>query len=225
LIGIPAYAGTVHLGTMRSLMADVLALARRGDSVSVYDESGSAMIADTRAQIVAEFLAGQATHLVMVDHDVCWQAGGIPRLVDHGVDCVAGVYPHRADPISFPLHLLDDGADGWDAEKQLLEVKAVPAGFLCITRGMCERMIAAYPETAFVSDKHPDRKAHALFDSVRIGMTKLGEDLSFCHRWRAIGGKVWADPSIMMAHVGPKVFAGALGTFMGGIGGAVGNGT
>src|SRR5262245_55405439 len=92
-IAVPAYTGQVHLGTMRSLMTDMLLLAARGDKVTIFDESGNAMIAHARDMIVAEFLAGQGTDLVFVDADVFWEEGAILRLVDHPVDVVAGIYP------------------------------------------------------------------------------------------------------------------------------------
>lgn len=207
-IGIPSYSGTVHIGTMRSLMADVLALMKRGDGVRIYDEAGGAEIDTARAQIVAEFMASRSSHLVMIDSDVLWQAGGLLRLVDAGVDFVAGVYPHRKDPISFPLHVLE-GSD-MRLVDGLLEVKAVPAGFLCVTRQALEKMIAHYADLGFTSSK-TDKHCVALFDHVRADDVRLSEDLSFCHRWREIGGKIWIAPDILMGHVGPKLFAASLG--------------
>lgn len=189
-------------------MADVLQLVRRGDAVSIDDESHGAEIDTARALIVSKFIAGPGTHLVMVDSDLCWQAGAITRLVDHGREFVAGVYPYRRDPISFPLHMLDGQPS--TLENGLLEVKAVPGGFVCVTRSMVERMIAEHPELEFTSSKakHP---CWALFDHVWEGKTRLSEDLSFCHRWRAMGGRIWIDPDMTIGHIGPKLFVGKLG--------------
>lgn len=210
VIAIPSYTGTAHMGTVRSLMGDVIKLMGRGDRVAIYDEAGGAEIDTARAQIVADFLASDASHLVMVDSDVCWQAGGLIRLIDAGHDVVAGVYPYRRDPISFPLHLLDDSTQVTVEAGGVIEVKAVPGGFLCITRAALEQMIARYPDLQFTSSK-TENPCWALFDHVWEGRTRLSEDLSFCHRWRAIGGKIYVDPSIQMGHVGPKLFAGRLG--------------
>jgi hypothetical protein len=84
-IAIPAYTGTIHLSTMRSVISDMLKLAERGDRVTIFDESGNAMIGDCRGLICAQFLASDATHLVFVDSDVSWaegvaaEAGGLRR--------------------------------------------------------------------------------------------------------------------------------------------------
>ena len=36
----------------------------------------------------------------------------------------------------------------------------------------------------------------------------LSEDYTFCHRWRAIGGRLWLDTQSRLVHVGPREFAG-----------------
>ncbi|WP_296201715.1 hypothetical protein [uncultured Hyphomicrobium sp.] len=211
-IALPAYTGVVHISTMRSIMGDLLALAKRGDSVSMFDEVGNALIGDTRAQIVASFLKSNGTHLVFVDWDVCWANGGVPRLVDHDVDLVAGMYPMRSDPIRFQLRSEHEGGEGLfiDPSTGLVEVWGVSAGFMCCSRKMLEMMVAAHPELAFTSEKSPGGTAWALFDPYRVegGNLKLGEDYAFCQRWRDLGGKVWIDPAIGMGHTGLKTFVG-----------------
>lgn len=211
VIALPSYAGTVQIGTMRSLMHDMVALLKRGDLVSVSDESCNTELAVARALTVSRFLKGPGTHLVMVDHDVMWQAGGLLKLVDHGEDCVAGIYPMRKDPIAFPLRWLDDSKpNSFDTHgtKPLISVGGVGAGFLCCSRSMLQRMTEEYNNLAFERD---GETTWDLFDRVMIGKRRLGEDYSFCERWRRMGGKVWVDPDIHMGHVGMKVFSGTFG--------------
>jgi hypothetical protein len=38
----------------------------------------------------------------------------------------------------------------------------------------------------------------------------LSEDYAFCHRWRAIGGKVWVDLECKLMHLGQHLFRGDL---------------
>ena len=214
-IAIPAYTGTIHLGTMRSIMKDMLALMQRGDRVSIFDECGNAIIDDARAIMVQKFLDSDGTDLVFVDHDVSWQEGALLRLVDAPVDCVAGIYPQRKDPITYTVQWVPERAELWaDPETGLLEVAGVPAGFMRMTRAMLERMVDAYPESEFYVESLPEKKAYALFASWRDGKMKYGEDYSFCRRWREIGGTVWVDPEIKMGHVGNKTFQGHLGDWL-----------
>ena len=179
-IAIPAYTGQIHLSTMRSILTDLLAFKDRGDAVTIFDESGNAMIADCRAVIVAQFLASEATDLIFVDSDVCWEAGTLLKLVDAPVDFVAAIYPQRKDPINYCVSWLDKPE--LIAVNGLLEVQGVPAGCMRLSRSMLEKMVEQYPDTQFHCDNVPNEKAHALFDPYRIGKLKFGEDYAFCRR-------------------------------------------
>lgn len=213
-VAVPAYAGTVHLLTLRSLLHDLVALVGRGDRFTLIDYCGSAVIQDSRAEICAEFLESDSTDLVLVDHDVSWQAGGLLRLLDHDVDVVAGSYPFRRDPIVFPIRWLPEHEELWaDPKTGLLEVGGVPGGFLRIRREALQRMTDAYPQLAY-NHKVSGKTIIGLFEPYRIGKTKLSEDYSFCARWRDLGGRVWVDPEISMAHTGNKTFEGNLGKWL-----------
>lgn len=219
VVAIPAYTGQIHLGTMRSLQTDLFALARRGDSATVHDECGNALIADARALIVSQFLAGDADQLVFVDSDVLWEAGALVRLLDHPVDFVAGIYPQRRDPINYCVSWDPSREELWaDENTGLVEVHGVPAGFMKLTRKMLERMSDAYRDLTFYCEQAPDHKAVALFSDYWFEENgtrlKLGEDYAFCRRWRDLGGSVWIDPEIKMGHVGYKTFEGHLGNYL-----------
>lgn len=214
MVAIPAYTGTIHLGTFRSLFTDLLALQERGDSWEVHDECGNALIADARALIVAQFLASDCDTLVFIDSDVSWEAGALLKLVDYPVDMVAGIYPQRKDPINYCVKWKGTGELWADPTTGLLEVEGVPAGFMKLSRKQLEAMVEQYPDTEFYVENAPDQKAWALFCDYRIGKHKMGEDYAFCRRWVDMGGKVWIDPEIKMGHIGNKTFVGHLGDWL-----------
>lgn len=215
MIAIPAYTGTIHLGTMRSLMTDLTTLSVRGDQWCIYDECGNALIADARALMVSQFLESECDTLVFIDSDVAWEKDALIKLIDHPVDMVAGIYPQRKDPIDYCVR--------WDTSKKdliadpitgLLEVLGVPAGFMKLSRAQLEKMTDHYSDTEFYVENAPNKKVWALFADYRIGKFKMGEDYAFCRRWTDIGGKVWVDPEIKMGHVGNKTFVGHLGEWL-----------
>ena len=213
MIAIPAYTGVVHMSTMRSLMTDTLELVKRGDTFTLVDDIGNALIADSRGVIATKFWESDADCLVFVDSDVTWEKGALLRLVDHPVDLVAGIYPGRRDPITYPVHYLDKKELWADPETGLLEVKSVPTGFLKLSRACIGKMIEAYPDKHFYTPER-DQQFYPLFDHVFEDGYKWGEDFSFCIRWRRIGGQVWVDPEIAMGHVGYKIFEGHLGNWL-----------
>ncbi len=207
VVAVPAYQWTVHLGTMRSILADTLKAVRRGDQVSILDEQGSTDIEDVRAAIAAQFLEEtNGTHLVSIDADVVAPAGAILRLVDSGHDVCGGVYPKRVDPLQFPVTALDGepsaDAGGWRAVDQL------PGGFMCVTRAALEKMSAEYPGLRRETSRG---KLWTFYDKTfPDGSREAGEDLAFCRRWREMGGAHWAASDLLLGHIGPKMFAGRL---------------
>lgn len=217
VIAVPAYTGTIHLGTMRSIIADMLGFADRGDKVSLLDDCGNAMIADCRNKIVADFLASDATDLIFVDADVAWAKGTLLQLVDYPVDCVAAIYPQRKDPINFCVRYLDDpDKKGIYANEEtgLIEVDGVPFGCVKLSRSMCEQMVKHYADTEYFCQGTLTDKAWDLFGSYWMEKLKFGEDYSFCRRWRDMGGKIWIAPEMNMGHIGNKTFIGCLGEYL-----------
>lgn len=218
VIALPCYTGQIHIGTHRSVLHDMMRLFERGDSVREMEECGNADISLCRAMIIAKFLqVKDATHLIMVDSDVCWESGGLIKLVDAGVDFVCAAYPQRLgdDRPKFHMHMLPGATQSLDKNTQLFEVQAMPAGLMCLTRSMLERMIAHYPDSKISFEQCPNGVAWDLFDGIReednTGLVhKYGEDYSFCKRWRAMGGRVFVDPFIATGHLGTKLWQGRL---------------
>lgn len=105
-------------------------------------------------------------------------------------------------------------------ESALVRAGYAGTGFMLISRNAVARMIEAYPETQYSridapkgqenSEPVPEALAYALFDCMidPDSRTYLSEDFAFCRRWRAIGGEVWLDPSLVLSHTGPSTFTG-----------------
>lgn len=213
-IAVPAYTGTIHLPTCRAIIATITALLARGDRFTLWDDSGSAMIGHSRSLTMAHFLASGATHCLCIDHDVVFSSQDALRLIDSGWDFCAGVYPQRRDPVGFCVGWATGPDDDLIADPLtgFLEVGGIGAGFMCLSRECVQRMWNAYKDTKrFDSSDAPSGWAVAMFDNIHDGHTYYGEDISFCKRWRDIGGKVWIDPEMNLGHIGNKMFTGHLG--------------
>jgi len=228
MIAMPNYTGMVDMLTLRSLCADVADLAQHGIAASLIDEIGNGLIGDVRAKFVSRFLADkQFTHLMMIDDDVSWVTGSIRGLLNAEEDFVCGLYPRRSDPLTFNFRSDDETNGNLSVnDKGLIEgIWAVPAGFMLLSRACCEKMVEAYSNLIFESEKVKDVNgnevggytAHAVFDPYFLEQgngrppVKLGEDYAFCQRWKDIGGKIYVDPAVIMGHTGRKTFLGKLG--------------
>lgn len=212
-IAIMAYTGMIHLGTMRSIIADMVQFSTRGDCVTPFDECGNAMIAHARDMALAQFLASDGTDLIFIDDDVIWEPGALPKLIDHEAEFVAGLYPQRKDPLNFCVRWKQQ-PEIWSNSAGLIAVDGVPAGFMRLRRSVVEKMVAAYPNKRFDDPNAPDGHAYALFDNIHEGTAYWGEDFSFCKRWLDIGGEIFVDPEIRLGHVGYKTFVGSLADWL-----------
>ncbi|MCP4410182.1 MAG: hypothetical protein GY807_21055 [Gammaproteobacteria bacterium] len=197
-------------------MTDCYALKARGDSVTIYDEACATEISQARNQIIDAFLHSDATDLVFVDDDVFWQEGALLKLLDYPVDCVAGVYRKRIDQETYSIRWLRDRPNLIaDESTGLLEVEAVPGGFVRMSRHMLTTMEKHYSaELMQLTTLAIEGKWTALCDPLWRDNGRLSEDFSLCMRWRDIGGTVWVDPEINMGHCGMKAFSGTLGNWL-----------
>jgi hypothetical protein len=88
------------------------------------------------------------------------------------------------------------------------QVEAVGTGMMMVKREVFTRLAAAYPELRVPVPKAdlPPEAAPFLSTFFLPMMSRWGallpEDYAFCHRWRAIGGKIWCDPAIRVRHHG-----------------------
>ena len=100
-------------------------------------------------------------------------------------------------------------------ENNCMEVYTLATGFMMIKRECIEKMIEKHPQLKYTDDcgfLHGDENnyAYALFDCIIVKDHYFSEDWTFCHRWKEIGGKIWADISINLWHTGQEDYCGRL---------------
>lgn len=207
LIGIPTYDATVRVNTVHSLSLGVRYLAENGVGAD-FAFTRSTMIERARDNLAARLLAhDKATHLLFIDSDVGWDMEALGRLVESSDKAiVAGVYPMRSFPITFPYVPLP-GAKVDD--RGLLEVACAPTGFMLIRREVIEDMSKdAVPYMDGINE------VRRLFYSGVVDSVLYGEDMNFCRLWRDKGGQVYIIPDMTLGHMGPHEFKGNLASTM-----------
>ncbi len=91
-----------------------------------------------------------------------------------------------------------------------LEVEWTGVAFALLRRSVIERMISAHPELIY-KNVH-GQICWALFQHVVKDGWFCGEDVSFCRRWSALGGRMWLLPDASFIHEGPVGVEGNLWT-------------
>lgn len=215
------YEGKVWGTHEDCLLRDTKMLSERGIPWSYQVVDGDAYIGRAKNTLCARFLEDpEAAALIIIDWDHWWDDQAILRLLSHPEDVVGADYPMKNRPGRFCAKLVPDPDDpsvplGRFAEGlgHLLLAEAIPGGFVRFRKRALERFRDAYPQKVYhdpsADEGHPnqDRAYTAFFEHNYI---TGGEDHTFCHAWRAIGGQLWIDPAITMGHWWPQMHAGNL---------------
>ena len=198
----PCYGGQITEVCFSSyLQWTILALQNNLDFM-VDTLSNESNVNRARNSCAAKFLSGDATHLMFVDADIQFNPQDIVKLVAHDKDIVGGIYPQKTLPPKMVVNTLNNGA----CEGDLVEVGTLGTGFMLIKRAVFERMIDAgaqkYTDAIGLSTVENDHQYDFFNCTIDSQGRYLTEDWSFCRKWRELGGAIWADTSIALAHVG-----------------------
>lgn len=132
--------------------------------------------------------------MVWIDSDVEWKVSDFDRLIGHDLDIVSGMVPSSTDGRITATNFNEHGHPGMiNALDYLLEgdpllVDAVGFGFLCVRKGVFEKMPRPWFKIREV------RIAGAGFP------VNLGEDYSWCESATSVGFQVWLDPLVKVDH-------------------------
>jgi predicted O-methyltransferase YrrM len=181
------------------------ALHAAGIQTALLILAGNCHVDDSRNALVRDFLESDCTELVFLDADISFEPKDLVQLCSRDVDIVGGVYPYRrhghAD--TMPVRL----KRGAKPVGGLREVDGLPTGFMKIKRGVFEQMAPTRPwffakteRTVLFFDRPPPGEDHV----------RWGGDLDFCNRWRAMGGKLYADDELRLGHVAKVIVQDSL---------------
>lgn len=199
-----------------SLAKTCVQLGRLGILCYIQHVVGQSNLPRARNELVAAFLASDYTDMVFIDDDMGWEPNDLVRLLASDQPLIAGVgakkvfLPDTA-PNKWCVRTLPDGACVQD-EMGNIEVAGVGTGFMKINRSVFEAFKAAHPDRKRKGwPTMPEAARAHYYEFFRFGVLgddEVGEDIGFCLEWRALGGKVFVDPTIKLVHVGEMEFGG-----------------
>jgi hypothetical protein len=210
-----ADAVMIHKPFLRSLEATKALLNEHGVPWVQVQRDGGSHVGKAREGVLWSAMKTDATHLFWIDDDMTWEPGTFLALLASGFDFSAVVGMRKVTPPTPACNILPDAAV-FDHRTGFLEVRDVGFAFVCLKREVIDRMCAAYPELKYQTGDGSDQ--YALFldmidrDHEAEG-ERLGEDFSFCRRWRKIGGQIWVDSHAALGHWGASNYTGKLSDF------------
>lgn len=183
-IAPPTLDGSLDCRYVAALLHSTAALTRRGIPFEVSFEVGNSLIPDARNKLVAKFLASQHTDLLFIDSDLAWSAPDLLKLLSYNVPFVAGVY-QRKSPTKLDFTVKFGASISLD-RNALMEAERTGTSFMRLRRDCLAAMLAAYPHLKLKdSGTPPSDWLYALFDTSILNGQYVGEDFTFCDRWRA----------------------------------------
>lgn len=188
-----------------ALFHSAAALSQAGIAAELCILAGDCHVDDARNFLVRNFLESDCTDLVFLDADVAWPEKHLVELCQFDRDVVAGLYPLKSREQKFPVRLLPGDlqaeADG------CLEVESVPTGFLRIRRSALERLAEQAPK--YIRPDDPRGPVPLIFERTLEDQTRWGGDYTFCRKWRALGGRIYIAPEMVLDHYGDMLFSGS----------------
>lgn len=214
-IAVPTYSGKLDARFVHSLMQSLSMLEKAGIAYEFLTLSYHCHVDDSRNAIVSEFFQSDCNYLVFIDADVSWEPSALVKLAGYDRDIVAGVYPKRSNhDLEFPVAVAE-GVDLYADSDGLVEVEGAPTGFMKIKREVLLKMADLNKHRQFKSrNARPDAPPQTIiFERTYENGIRYGGDISFCQRWKKLGGKVFVDPELRLSHIGEVEFTGTLGDF------------
>lgn len=228
-IATPMYGGNCKGIYADSVLALTFALVRAGHEVSfskIYNES---LITRARNNLVYEFLSSSADVLLFIDADEGFNAEDVILMLEQDKDIIGGIYPMKninwknirkavlggkEDLVQYSGIFAINMLPGETLIKlnEPMEVTAVGTGLMAIKRSVFEKMQPLCPKYALNNANAEFEFNNMVTEFFATSITKegilLSEDYHFCHKWRELGGKVYAAPWVRVDHAGEYIFTG-----------------
>lgn len=209
-IGIPCYGGMISEPTMTSFLRFTLLAQQVGLNWSLDTMVNESLIPRGRNNLMAKMMTNTAsTHFMFIDADIRFQPESILQMIAYDKEVIGGLYPKKALPINYVINLKPQVT----VQGDIYTVDTMGTGFLLFKRSVYEKLIASHPETKYVDDiglgKQYEPMMYAIFDTeIDHRGHYLSEDWTFCRRWQAIGGEIWAHSKTLLNHIGHYEFQG-----------------
>ena len=233
---MPLYEGNISHVTMNGIIDLVQWFISKNIEYKFYFISKDSLVSRARNTIVTKFLDDEdfsGTHLFFLDADIGFSHKNFERLLDYNKDLVCGVYPTKGinwerlktldNKTVKPQNLMNYNVNFIDPSNIKLdngftEVKEGATGFMLIKKEVFLKLKDNYSDLKFTPRPSSILSgSENCYDFFKVGNYKdkkgnvnyLSEDFYFSTLWRDIGGKIFADLTSELSHLGKFSFYGS----------------
>lgn len=209
-IGFPC-GGYIPWRTTMSLARTVHALGVIGVPVNIHAVAESSDVCIARDVVLTNFLTDTERYLFWIDSDITWTPEDFIRVLrltqELGVVCAA--YPLKREPETC---IINYAGDMTPHRTGCIEIVGTGLGFTCVRRDIIDQFVATKDRMihdgngrVIIDAFYQPRKRHE-DGQIHAG----GEDGGFFDDLRALGHKIWLDPSICLGHNGSKEYRASM---------------
>lgn len=233
-IGTPCYGAKCYINYVYALIETKQLLQSKGIEVKIEFLGYESLIPRGRNTLVSKFMALEDfTHILFIDADIVWNPNDVYKLLMRDKEIIGGIYPQkkynwdRVNDINTPGDVskllnynLNFKSESNRIEDGIIELRHIATGFMMIKREAIEQLKAFYPEKKYVDDigccenDKQRENLYAFFDCEIVDNHYLSEDYLFCENWNKLEGKLYADLTINLVHIGNEFFIGNMGMYI-----------
>jgi len=208
LIGTPSYDGRIDVWFANSLVQTVKMAEKKGIFVHAIYTSYDSLVQRARNSLIKLAIDGGYDDLFFIDSDTEWEPEWFFNLLERPEPIVGGALIKKTEKEGYTVKLLDKKLK-YSEDKKLLEVDGVGTGFMKVSK-------FAFDKLWEISDPYTSEgEQHRMVFDIKVENGDLiSEDYVLCNKWKALGYKVWLDPTITCNHIGIKKFKGDFKKFI-----------
>lgn len=214
LFGLPCY-DKVDPKRETCLLDTVYLLAQFGVRVGHVSVVGQT-IHQARNTIADAFMKSDFTDLFFIDADMTFSAWDVLKFIAAPHPLLAAVGRKRVDkPITDPSVWCFSPREDLDwnmpiDDHGMCEVAQVGTGFMRIRREVFEAIKSNNQGLTRAKDHERTKFYTKYFSWEDDGPDEISEDITFCRRYAATGGKIWIDPTVHLGHIGANEWHGCV---------------
>ena len=226
VVGTPMYGGMCCSEYTQSMLALQSDMERSGHKLTCVFLGNESLIQRARNTVAHHFLATDASHLLFVDADQKFRNADLVKMIQADKDIIVGPVPmkginwdrvRQGAVLNHPnlaaltgiFNITKLEGHEMTTPNEPFQIKHGGTGFMLIKREVFEKLkdhVDAYTNGGQSID--PKEKVYDFFQVAMHDGLLLSEDFWFCHKWRELGGTVWAAPWCELGHFGSYLFSG-----------------
>lgn len=219
VIYTPFYKYQAMLPYVMSLFQTAMVLERLGVKFDYWGQEAGFHVVWGVNESLTKFAESDYTDIIIIDSDESWNAQDVVKLLLSNKHVIGGTYrmKNRWDDY---LGIYKRNEDGYIMGEMVSETNAIaeaeriPSGFLKVNKKVLTDYIKTYPEDYFYLNGVKSYKF--FFDEIKEHQF-TGMDYCFSDKMRALGYKLWIDPTLEISHWGMTEYKGNFDKYLRGL--------